>query len=385
MPLESLRDSGHDAAIYVKGKTMHYADATLTVHLDAIAANYRLIATRVAPAEAAAVVKADAYGLGVIPVAERLVKEGCRLFFVATLDEAVELRIGLPSATIAVFHGVRFGQEQVFLEHHLIPVLNTLEQISRWSVMAVGAPSALPAMMHIDTGMNRLGLSISEAEALVRTPEKLRGLDVQAVMSHLACSSDRESLMNHEQLKFFNQLRTIITGTKYSLANSGGCLADACYHFDMVRPGCALYGINPYYSGESPLAPAVTLRAKILQIRTVDRAGSVGYGASYAVQKGGRLAVLPVGYADGYLRSLSGNGAWARVAGVKVPVAGRVSMDMVVLDISDVPEGKLTAASEAELLGVNSMSVDEAATRAGTIGYEILTRLGKRFKRVYAA
>lgn len=362
---------------------LRYADATLTIHLDAIAANYRQIATRIAPAEASAVVKANAYGLGMAEVAERLAKEGCRIFFVAHLDEAVELRAVLPQAKICVFHGLRFGQEDVFIEQNLTPVLNTLAQVERWNQVSALQPSRLHALLHVDTGMNRLGLNISEAEGLGYKPELVRNIEIDYVMSHLACSGQHDHLLNREQLKRFNHLRKLISGTKYSLANSGAALSEACYHFDMVRPGCALYGVWPLKEGASTLAHAVTLKARILQLRTVDRPGSVGYGASTEIKPGTRLAVLPVGYADGYLRHLSSTGAYVSVAGVKAPLVGRVSMDMIVADVSAVPEGKLTMATEAEIIGKNSQTVDELAAKAGTIGYEILTSLGCRYKRVY--
>ena len=359
-----------------------YADTTLTVNLDALAANYRLLQSRVGSAKVAAVVKANAYGMGVIPVAKRLISEGCSLFFVAHLDEAIELREAGIQQHIAVFHGLRAGQEAVFSEYNVVPVLNDLGQVRRWSGWAKNQPSALPAIIHTDTGMNRLGLDIKDVEALVHAPELLQSLDVQLVMSHLVCAGQADHTLNKEQLKRFNHMHHIVTGTKYSLANSAGCFLDSCYHFDVVRPGCALYGVNSVQGLESPLTQVATVTAKILQIRVTDRPTSVGYGATEQVEAGRVLATLPVGYADGYVRHLSNRGTQVAVAGTRIPVVGRVSMDMIVVDITDADAQHHRVGAEVEVLGP-TITVDELAEQAGTIGYEVLTSLGQRFQRVY--
>ena len=355
-----------------------HADATLIIDLDAIASNYRYLRDKAASAECTAVVKANAYGLGVEPVARKLAEEGCQRFFVATLDEALELRDILPDHTIYIFHGFRNGQEQLLLEHKLIPVLNTLEQLEQWNRLSSLQAEQLPAILHIDTGMNRLGLSIQEAEVL--NADDYSHINLHYIMSHLACISQPDHPLNKEQLKRVNHIRKHFPGIPVSLCNSGGVMSDTCYHFQMVRPGCALYGINSLRDTASPLKQVVTLTAKIIQIREIDTPQTVGYGATHKVAAGSRLATVPVGYADGYLRCLSNQDVYGIIHGTHVPIVGRVSMDMVILDITG--RDDIATGDEVELLG-DSFTVDQIAAQANTIGYETLTRLGSRYKRIY--
>ncbi len=350
------------------------ADAVLTIDLSAVAANYRALAKAAKGAECGAVVKADAYGLGVKPVAKALATAGAKTFFVAHLEEGIALRAILPKVRIFVFHGVCKGQEKIFYEYHLIPILNDVYQIEIWKDFARKKKENLKSAIHVDTGMNRLGLSSGEAQRL-----DVEGLALELVMSHLACANAPDSPKNEAQYRHFNQARKRFSGVAASLANSAGIVLKKCYHFDLVRPGIALYGSN---KGRGPtMRHVATLTAPIIQLRRIDTPQTVGYGATREVAAGALLATIPVGYADGYMRSLS-NVASGYILGYKAPVVGRVSMDLIVLDVTRVPQSKIGIGTEVELLG-ERCTVDELAKQAGTIPYEILTRLGDRFKRVY--
>lgn len=351
--------------------------ATLTIDLAAIGANYQLLKSRHAKQSLAAVVKANAYGLGVEAVAKALWSEGCRTFFVATLEEALPLRKQLPDARIGVFDGLLPKEEKKYIRYRITPVLNELSQVQRFEK---AAPAGTPAIVHIDTGMTRLGLNHTDFKTLAMRHHHFCEHNVAYVMSHLACANEPEHLKNKEQLARFRQAMQLLPRARGSLCNSSGLFLDPKFHFDMARPGCALYGINPT-NGTNPMRQVATLSAPLLQVRTLDVNESVGYGATYAAAKGSRIAITGLGYADGWLRSQSNQG-FAYVAGVKVPLAGRVSMDMIALDVSQVPEKALTATARAEFIN-DKQTVDDIATACGTIGYEIFTRIGKRVQRVY--
>lgn len=352
------------------------ATAVLAVDLAAIRANYRLLTARHARGRVAAVVKADAYGLGMKAVAPALWAEGCRAFFVATPDEGAALRRLLPLARIGVFNGLLPGQEARFLRLRLAPVLNDAGQVARW--MARAAPDQ-PAMLHVDTGMTRLGLTLTElTEALTRFPALPRRL--ACVLSHLACGDMPDHPKNLEQLARFLKALSLLPGVPASLANSSGHFLPGEFHFDLGRPGCALYGITPV-AGENPMQPVARLSAPLLQVRRLDRAETVGYGATATLPAGSRVALAALGYADGWPRLLSGRGS-AFIGGVRVPVVGRVSMDMTALDVSALPEALLAQESGAEFLNT-AQTVDAVAEACGTIGYEILTGIGPRVRRVY--
>ena len=351
--------------------------ATLAVNLPAIAANYRLLRSHHAKNSVAAVVKANAYGLGVAEVSLTLWAEGCRDFFVATLAEGIELRGVLPEAKIGVFQGLFAGEEKEYAAHRLNPVLNEISQIERFT-KSDSLKTNQEIMLHVDTGMTRLGLCKSDLKhplisSLATHPSLL-------ILSHLACANDPASHKNTEQLERFKNALTHFPTAKASLANSAGVFLPQVFHFDIARTGCALYGISPS-DDENPMQPVATLSAPILQIRTLDRDETIGYGATATAKEGSRIAIIGLGYADGYFRSLS-NGSFAYIAGHKVPLVGRVSMDMVAVDISDIPEAKITASTRAEF--INSLqTVDDIANQCNTIGYEIFTRIGNRVQRVY--
>lgn len=348
----------------------------LRVDLDALARNYRKLRALAGAAECAAVVKADAYGLGLGPVAERLARAGCRRFFVATLREGVALRRLLADVPISVLEGPAAGAEPRFVDFGLTPVLNTVAQVEGW-VRAGGGPAAL----HLDTGMARLGLGAAEVEELAGRRELLRALRLDCIMTHLACADEPGHALNARQLEIFDTLRRRLPAARTSIANSAGVLLGGAYLGDLVRPGIALYGGNPRGTGPSPVEPVATLEGRILQLRDVTAATTVGYGATHRAEPPSRLAVLGVGYADGYPRCL-GNRAQAAYRGLRVPVVGRVSMDLLCVDVSAVARGEISVGDYVELFGP-TVALDEIAASAGTLAYEILTGLGARLERRY--
>lgn len=370
-------DNGADIAV---GGDFGSSGTVLTIDLAAISANYERLRTMAAPAACAAVVKADAYGLGLARVAPALAASGCRVFFVAHLDEGLALRALLPEAEIFVLNGALPGAEPRFAEAELAPVLNDLEAIDAWAALA-RTRGGLPAALHLDTGMSRLGLSPAELDALAADPARLDGIDLRYVMSHLACSEQPENPMNAAQLDEFEAARARLPGAKASFANSSGVFRGAGYHFDLVRPGAALFGVNPCPGEPNPMVDAVRLDAKILQVRDVDSPGTVGYGATHRIADRARIATVAVGYADGFLRCLGGQ-AGCYIGETRVPVVGRVSMDLITLDVSAVPPISVGKGTLVEIIGPHH-SVDALADEAGTIGYEILTSLGRRYHRRY--
>ncbi len=360
----------------VSTPTTHASPGYLTVDLDALARNYHSLQAMAAPAECGAVVKANGYGLGMAPVAGRLSEEGCRHFFVASANEGASLREVLPEARIYVFEGVLEGGEASLLEANLIPVLNSLDQIRRWKAVGGGRT----AVVQIDTGMSRLGLSAREVEEASATG-LLDGIDLDCVATHLACADEPSHRLNSEQLERFETLRRKLPEAKTSIGSSPGTLFGPASRGDLVRPGIALYGGNPFVSGDNPMEAVATLEAVILQIREVTEPVTVGYGATFTAEPPTRLATVSAGYADGYPRSLSQCGV-GFLAGTEVPVVGRVSMDMITLDVSAVAPEAARPGDLVELVGPN-VPLEDVAAAAGTINYEILTGLGSRWRRRY--
>lgn len=351
--------------------------ARLTVRLDAIAANYRTYCRMTGPCAVAAVVKADAYGMGAAAVAPALVEAGCDSFFVARLAEGVALRKILPAARIFVLDGCQADAVPALLTHRLIPALNSLADIAAWSAAAAAAKSTLDAVIHADTGMNRLGLAPDELAILSgQSAKRLAGLNVVLVMSHLACA-DENSKMNGEQLSRFRQALAMLPPAPASLAASHGAFLGMEYHFDLVRPGVALYGANPQNTGQNLMQTAAIVTGKVLQVRRIDSGDSVGYAATFRAKRPTMLATVALGYADGIPRTLSSKGA-AAIHGARAPIVGRVSMDLITLDVTDMA---VNPGDEAELLG-ETITLGEVAASAGTNEYEILTRL-RRMPRVY--
>lgn len=358
------------------------AGAILSVNLDAIASNYTLLRKTHTQQALAAVIKEDAYGLGLEPVARTLWKAGNRMFFVAFLDEAEALRKILPEADIHVLSGFFEGTAEDFFALDVVPVLNTPEEIATWRAIAKKKSQKVRVDLHVDTGMNRLGLTMKEAETVAENPHSLEGFDVSVVMSHLACADTPEHALNETQRDRFETVRKWFPMGQGSFAASSGIFLDPSYHFDLGRPGAAVFGVNPQPENPSPMTQVIELKGKIVQVRDVDTHQGVGYGATHRTRRKSRIATVTAGYGDGYLRSLSNKGA-GYLSGHTVPVVGRVSMDLITFDVTDVPEKLVHAGAEIELIGTN-VTVDDVAEAAGTNGYEVLTALGARYHRTYS-
>jgi len=355
------------------------ACAWLSIDLKALAANYNIFKGMAA---AGGVIKADGYGLGVAQVFAALENQGCPFYFVATVDEALQLR-ALTRKPVAVLGGLYDGAEDIYAQENIIPVLNSLAQIGRWREMAEQRGIALPALIQFDTGMNRLGLGRDETAKLHAEPERLKGLNVLYMMSHFACADEEGHAMNEEQHKRFIAATAPFPSIKKSLANSAGAFRSSAYHFDLLRLGMALYGLNPTPEKANPMKPVARLDARILQVRNVSKNETVGYSATYRFEKNTRVATVALGYADGFLRSLSSRAertAHLYYNGVPCPLIGRVSMDAVTLDVGHI--ANIQAGEIVEVMGPHQ-DADTLAAAAGTIGYEILTDLGRRYHRKY--
>ena len=354
----------------------------LTVDLDAIAENYRRLDQLSDRANCAAVVKANAYGLGIARVAPALHRAGCRTFFVATFAEATGLRDILNAnnqdAEVLVLNGISVQDEALAHEHRLVPVLNSLEQVTAWRKSAAGRPEVA---IHVDTAMSRLGLTIADAGHLLGDSDFYEDLHVTALLSHLACSEQPDHPLNRQQLDRFKALLEGLPPLRAGVANSSGIFLGREFCFDLVRAGVALYGANPTPGRPNPMSEVINLKGKIIQTRQIDRGMTVGYGAAFTATRPMRVATVPVGYADGYARAL-GNRGLGEIGGVRVPVVGRVSMDLTVFDITDVAPDIAVPGSDIQLIG-GAAPLDEVAEAAGTISYEILVRLGPRLERRY--
>jgi alanine racemase len=361
------------------------ATGVLTIDLDAIVANWRKLEKAAVPAECAGVIKANAYGCGVEPVARALAGAGCKTFFVATLDEARAARAAVPQATIYALDGFFQNCGEAFARIDCKPVIGDLNELAEWDVFCRRSGWAGGVAIHIDTGMNRLGLTLTEAQGII---PRINAGDhgVTLVMSHLACAETLNHPLNAKQLATFREIASLFSGVPASLANSSGVFLGAPFQFDLVRPGAALYGINPTPEADNPMLPVVELKARIVQIRNLEKGESVGYGGSWTARRPTRLAVVSAGYADGYFRAASSNdgtrGAEVMVAGKRCPVAGRISMDLMAVDVTDLPNNAVRRGHMVTLIG-EGITVDELAHHFGSIGYEVLTSIGPRYARVY--
>src|SRR5882724_3698336 len=361
------------------------ATGVLTVDLDAIVANWRKLEKAAVPAECAAVIKADAYGCGVDPVARALAAAGCKTFFVATVEEARAARAAVPSATIYALDGIFQNCGDAFARIDCKPVIGDLNELAEWDVFCRRSGWAGGAAIHIDTGMNRLGLTLTEAPGII---PRINAGDhgITLVMSHLACAEQLNHPLNARQLASFREIASLFSNVPASLANSSGIFLGGQFQFDLVRPGAALYGINPTPEADNPMQPVVDLKARIVQIRNIEKGDGVGYGGTWSARRPTRLAIVSAGYADGYFRAGGSNdgtrGAEVIVAGKRCPVAGRVSMDLMAVDVTDLPHNATRRGHMVTLIG-EGITVDELAHHFGTIGYELLTSLGRRYARVY--
>ena len=363
------------------------AGGVVRIDLGALAANWRQLVETAAPATCAAVVKADAYGIGMARAASTLAAAGCTTLIVASLDEAVELRGVLgAAATILMLNGILPGTAKETQAHGVVPVINDLAQLQEWQDLAGGSYTVLPTVLHADTGMNRLGLTPGDVAVVSNEPERMAGLDLKLVMSHLACADDPDNPMNNAQLLEFLRQKAPLKPAPASIAASSGIFLGPGFHFEFVRPGLALYGGNPTPKGPNPMAEVVQIKGKIVQIRDVDSPQTVGYGAAFPVTKPSILATVAVGYADGILHALGDKKdgtVWGSIGGVSVPVLGRISMDLLTVDVTAVAADAAHPGAWIDLIGGDAMSVEDAAAAAGTIQYEILTSMGARHHRQY--
>ncbi|MCP4615248.1 MAG: alanine racemase [Bradyrhizobium sp.] len=362
------------------------ATGILTVDLDAIIANWRKLEKTAVPAECAGVVKANAYGCGAEQVARALSNAGCKTFFVATLDEAKVVRGAVPeSAAIYSLDGYFQNSGDAYAKINCRPAIGDLNELAEWDVFCRRSGWSGGAAIHIDTGMNRLGLTIAEAQAII---PRINAGDhgITLVMSHLVSAEQLNSAMNAKQLTAFREIASLFSGVPAALSNSSGIYLGPQFQFDMVRPGAALYGVNPTPEADNPMQPVVDLKARIVQIRNIERGETVGYGGTWTARRPTRLAIVSAGYADGYFRAASANdgtrGSEVVVAGKRCPIAGRISMDLMAVDVTDLDKNAVRRGHMVTLIG-EGITVDEVARHFGTIGYEVLTSLSRRFARVY--
>jgi alanine racemase len=358
---------------------------TLTVDLDAIADNWQTLTRRLFAVECGAVVKANAYGLGLEPVTARLVKAGCKTFFVADVAEARRARSRAREAAIYVLNGFSPEAANAFAELNVQPVINSTVELAEWDAFIATQGWRGGAAIHIDTGMNRLGMSAEEAAALApRLQQENHGITL--LMSHLACAEVQDHPLNASQIRLFRELRMLYHGVPASLANSAGIFIGDTAHFDVARPGAALYGINPTPGRTNPMRNVLTLSGLVLQVRKVPQGESVGYGAAWNAKRASRIAVAALGYADGLLRAGSGPdrkaGGSAIVAKRRCPIVGYISMDLTCIDVTDLPNNAVRRGDSATFIG-EDLLIDEVAASAGTIAYEVLVRLGSRCHLAY--
>lgn len=359
--------------------SIEQAGAVLTIDLEAIVSNYNSLRERLGRSECSAVIKADAYGLGAVEVGSTLHQAGCRSFFVAHVGEGLALRDALPDVRIFVLNGMPAGTEEDFQSAGLMPVINTLRELSAWRDCASKAGRKLPAAIQVDSGMSRLGLAPSDVEHVANNHALLEPIDVQCVISHLARADEPEHPANGMQRQEFDRLRSMLPPAPASLANSSGVFLGSAFHYDLARPGAALYGINPTPAATNPMRPVVRLSARIIQIRDIPARAGIGYGHAARAEKPMRLATISLGYADGWHRNAA---SAAFLNGTRLPFAGRVSMDSIILDATDRAGNAVHEGALVDLI-CEEQTVDDVAAASGTIGYEILTSLGRRFHRRY--
>ncbi|WP_305985039.1 alanine racemase [Roseibium sp. MMSF_3544] len=360
----------------------------LTIDLDAIARNWSYLKNRLSGStECAAAIKADAYGMGQAAAGKALFDAGCRTFFVAVPTEALSLRKVLPDAVIYALNGLLPGTVDHYLEHGIRPVLGSHDELTEWIDVCKSAGKSLDAAVHVDTGIHRLGLSPDEFSATLSNADLMGPFVPKLLMSHLACGSTPDHVMNIHQLELFRDITEPHAHIPRSLANSAGTLMGQEFHFDLVRPGIALYGGQAIEDTPNPMTPVAKVEARIMIVRDVPEGDTIGYGARHTANRPLRNAVVAAGYADGLLRGASSSddrpGGFAMIGGHRAPILGRISMDMITLDVTDVPDHLVKRGAFVEMLGPNVAAADLAAY-AETIDYEYLTSLGQRFERIYA-
>lgn len=370
-----------------------YSKSILEIDLDTIKKNY-LKLRELSIAEVGGSVKANCYGLGATQISKMLKNEGMSKFFVATLTEALELRNEINDVEILVFSGVFPGEEREFVNNKIIPVMNNLWQIDLLNNFAKNKGIKYPVMIHVETGLNRLSMPVSEVDQILLRPELSSNLEIKYIMSHLASSEDENSEMNKIQLRRFNDTLSRFKSLGYknikaSLANSGGIMLGKDYHFDIVRSGAALYGINGSKNSQTDKISAemrsfgnpVRLFSPLIHFKEVQKGESLGYNSTYILKTNRIIGTIVAGYADGIFRFLSNKG-YCYIKGIKVPIVGRVSMDLLNIDLTDLPENLVYIGQEVDIIS-NDQTPDDLAEYAGTIGYEIITSLGNRYERIY--
>ncbi|MDO9413765.1 MAG: alanine racemase [Pseudolabrys sp.] len=374
---------GHNAGETTSGPPASEAGGILTVDLSALVANWLALSRRAMPSECAAVVKANAYGCGIEPVVTALVRAGCKTYFVADLSEARRVREVAPEAAIYVLNGLIPGTPPVYAEIRARPVIGSMVELAEWDAFVAGSQWRGGAALHVDTGMNRLGISANDAAALApRIRSENHGITL--LMSHLACAEDTAHPLNDLQIRLFREVRLHYRGIPSSLANSSGIFLSDKAHCDVVRPGVALYGANPTPGRPNPMRPVVEVKARVMQVRNVAKGDTVGYSAGWTARRAARIAIISAGYADGYFRAGGSSdetpGGFAVIGGKRCPIAGRISMDLMGIDASDAPD--VRRGDFVTLIG-DDLQLDEVAASSGTITYELLTNLGHRYHRVY--
>lgn len=367
------------------------AGGRLTIDLDALVTNWKMIGAHAPASESAGVLKANAYGLGMEPVASALWKAGCRTFFVALAHEGVRLRAHLPDARIFFMGGLFPDSIPAILENRLIPLLGSRYEMDAWRLQTGQSGRTAPCGLQIDTGMNRLGVDFDDCYTLISKTGFREQFDLKLVMSHLCCADEADHPKTALQRERFVQIKEILPGVPASLANSAGVFLGPDYHFDIIRPGIGVYGGRAVNGGENPFLPVAQLEGRIVQVRTVKSGETIGYGGTYTFTRDSKVAMIAVGYGDGYPRAASGSGVAMRyvtpgpkgfLGGYRIPVVGRISMDITALDVTDLPDGIAEPGRFIELFGPN-MPLDAVADACGTIGYELLTSLGGRPMRTY--
>jgi alanine racemase len=357
----------------------------LTIDLAAVEANWKRLAAMTLPVECAAVVKGEGYGCGLEPVTTRLYKAGCRTFFIADIAEGRRVRAIAADTTIYVLDGVMPSTGPALAESNLRPVINSPTELAEWDAFVATTGWQGGAALHIDTGMNRLGLTVDEGVAIAaRAKSATHGFAL--LMSHFACADSPDHPMNDKQVRLFRELRILYRGIPSSLANSSGIFLGGTIYCDLVRPGVALYGANPTPGRPNPMQPVVSLKGRIIQVRNIPRGDTIGYGATFQAARDSRIATVAIGYGDGFMRSASASknkaAGQVAIAGRLCPIVGRVSMDVLMADVTDLAEGTARRGGLATLIG-DDLDIDAVGAAMGTVAYEVLTSLGKRYHRIY--
>jgi alanine racemase len=355
--------------------------AVSIINLDNLAKNYTKIQSKIGNVQIGSVLKADSYGFGAIPIGKRLYKEGCRSFFVATLAEGVAIREFLNSdAQIFVLSGLLDNTEDMLVSNSLTPVLNGIYQANLWINHAKRLNRRLDAVVHVDTGMYRNGFSAEDIAA--NYGRITANLNISFVMSHLACADVPEHKKNLEQLNKFRDILKTLGNPKGSLSATYGFFLGKDYLFDLIRPGKTLYGIAIRDDKVGSMLPIADIFSRIVQINSLKAGETVGYGATFTAARDTKTVTLGIGYADGFMRKFSGFG-YGFLGGKKIPMIGRISMDYVVLDATDVDEVHLKIGAWVALTRTPDYTLEKWALELGTLPYEIACRFGQRVKRIY--